>query len=260
MLVLFCMIVSIGSVFASDLSDSSDNLTLEDSDSIDNLNAVEDVDSEKLSESISQESKDNLSVSENDGEVLSQDVNSSDDVLSSSVSVSSPHTYNRLGYTFTVSASQYKDIRDAINAGKKQKFVDWGFKFKVKTNKVIKVKVLKNTKTYYKKVRYEGLTPYPYNSIKLANLKSYYNKGWKKYWTGFESVKNSRKYLGYNYVKLKKVVKTYKTVSMRVYAKVTYVGEYDYNYDHPHYYFPVVEFYAMKSGYSSKYLDGTFIR
>lgn len=256
---IFCLILAIGSVSASEYSNSSDNLSYaDDSQSIDELNAVDDVDSENVGKSVDSDNEDNLSASDNN-ELLSQESNSSKEILSSSVSVSSGHTYKKLGYTFKVSANQYKKIREAINMGKKQKFLDWGFKFKVKTNKVIKVKVVKSTKKYYKKVRYEGLTRYPYKSVKLANLKNYYNNGWKKYSQGFESVYGkSSKYLGYNYVKLKKVVKKYKTVSKRVYAIISYVGKYDYDYGE-HAYFPWVSFDAIKSGYKTNYLDGTLL-
>ena len=69
------------------------------------------------------------------------------------------------------------------------------------------------------------------NNVRLIGSKELggqlYDNGWKKYWTGYESAKNSKRYLGYNYVKLKKTVKTYKTVKMRVYANIGYTGEYD---------------------------------
>ena len=261
-LTIFCIGVSISSVSAIENSNSTDDLdVVDDSDSVNTLNSVEREDSsENLSKSDDSDSLESLGVCESSSdENLSAQVNSSSDVLTSSVSVSSGHTYYKCGYTFKVSSNQYKKIRQAINAGKKQTFLDEGFRFSVKTNNVIKTKVVVKTKTYYKKVRYEGLTKYPYNTIKLANLKSYYNSGWKKYATGYEIAKNSNKYLGYNFVKLKKTVKTYKTISMRVYATISYEGDFDYVYG-PHYYYPIVSFYAKKSGYSTKYLTGDFLK
>lgn len=61
--------------------------------------------------------------------------------------------------------------------------------------------------------------------------------------------------------KTKKKVKTgqYKKVKMRVYATIRYQGWSKY-YDGPHYYFPWVDFNAVKKGYSSKYLSASFIR
>ena len=240
-LLIFC--ICLGSVSASDNSNSTDNLTATNVE-MENLNDVDTIDS-----------NDKLSISEeSSSQVLSLKEGSSQDVLSSAASVSNGHTYHKNGYTFKVSSSQYKQIKDAIKMGKKQDWLDNGFIFKVKTNKVIKVKVLVKTKTYTKKVRYEGLTKYPYKGIKLANLKKYYKKGWKKKSVGYETAKKSKKYLGYNYVILKKTVKKYKTVKMRVYATIKYEGWSKY-YGGPHYYYPWVDFNAMKKGYSSKYLS-----
>ena len=253
--VLFVACLSLGSVFAVDNSNSTDTLNVVD-DEQDQLSIPENDNALSQSDDV-----DNLTVSESDSnETLSLSTDSSNEILASSVSVSSGHTFKKCGYTFKVSDSQYKKIKEAIKVGKKQKFLDWGFSFKVKTNKVIKVKVLVKSKTYYKKVRYEGLTYYPYRGVKLANLKYYYNHGWKKYTTGYESsYGKSKKYLGYNYVKLKKTVKKYKTVKMRVYALIDYEGEYDY-VTGQHAYFPWVSFEAQKSGYKSKYLTGTLLK
>lgn len=256
-LVLFALCFTLGSVSAIDNSNSTDSLNvIGDSEFDDTLNVPDEVNSLKQSDG-----DDNLTVSESDScENLSVSVNDSDNVLSSSVSVSNGHTFKKCGYSFKVSANQYKKIKHAISAGKKYKFLDWGFEFKVKTNKVIKVKVLVKSKTIYKKVRYEGFTPYPYNTIKLANLKNYYKNGWKKYFSGYESsYGKSKKYLGYNYVKLKKTVKTYKTVKMRVYATISYTGKYDY-VTGEHVYYPFVAFDAMKKGYPSRYLDFTLLK
>ena len=263
LLTIFCIVFSIGSVSAIENSNSTDGLNvIDDSDSLNTLNAVENEDfSENLSKIDESDCLDNLGVSESSSnENLSVSANSSDEVLTSSVSVSNGHTYNRLGYTFKVSEYQYKLIRKAINAGKKQTFLDDGFEFTVKTDNVVKKKVLVKTKTYYKKVRYEGLTKYPYRSIKLVNLNNYYRNGWKKYSGGFESVWNSNRYLGYNFVKIKKTVKTYKTVSMRVYATISYVGINDYNGYGQHVCYPWISFEAMKSGYKTQYLRGTLLR
>lgn len=217
---------SLGAVSAVDNSNVTGDLGIINDSAQDVLNVPEE--NGIVSKSVE---NDNLTVSElESNETLSLTNGSSNEVLSSSVSVSSGHTFKKCGYTFKVSDNQYKKIKEAISAGKKQKFLDWGFEFKVKTNKVVKVKVLVKTKTYHKKVRYLGLTYYPYKEVKLANLKYYYKNGWKKYDSGYESAKNSKKYLIYDYVKLKKTVKTYKTVKMRVYATIGYTGEYDYNW------------------------------
>lgn len=255
LLAIFCVIISLSAISASDLSNNTNDLAEIDS-SDDYLSSVETVTDENEPLAKSDDSSP-ISVSENSSEALSLNVEESNEILSSSASVSSddnPHTYHINGYTFTVSGNQYGKIKDAINMGKKHDWLDNGFAFKVKTDKVIKVKKLVSKKTYKKKVRYEGLTRYPYNGIKLANLKKYYNKGWKKTFTSYETAKHSKKYLGYNYVILKKTVKKYKKVKMRVYAEIEYQGWSRY-YDGPHYYYPWVSFEAQKAGYSSKYLD-----
>ena len=90
-------------------------------------------------------------------------------------------------------------------------------------------------------------------------MNNYYRNGWKKYSGGFESARNSNRYLGYNFVKIKKTVKTYKTVSMRVYATISYVGINDYYYGQ-HAYYPWISFDAMKSGYKTQYLGGTLLK
>lgn len=281
LLAVFCFLIAMGSIAAADNSTFNDDLTItEDNSSPDQLNSIEKTDTlnsdfneSSLEKSISDQSEDeynehleksdenNLTVIDNaSDEILSVPVNSTEGVLSSSVSVSSSsgHIFYKGGYKFKVSANQYKKIRQAIKVGKKQKFLDWGFEFKVKTNKVIKVKILKKTKTKYKKVRYEAFTPYPYRGIKVANLKNYYKNGWKKCRTGYEST-YGQKYLGYNYVILKKVHKTYKTVKMRVYANIHYVGSEDY-VTGEHGYFPWVSFIAMKKGYKDNYLGGILLK
>ena len=257
-LAIFAVCFSLGSVSAADDSNSTDSLNaVEDANAADTLNAPEEVDT--LSQENSNDA-DNLSVSESSSdEVLALSANSSDNVLSTSVSVSSGHTFYENGYTFTLSDYYYKMVKRAIKAGKKQTFLDWGFDFTVKTKNLEKVKILVKKHTIYKKVRYEGLTKYPYRTIKLADLKSYYRNGWKKYAQGFDNVGfKSSKYNGYNYVKLKKVVKTYKTVKMRVFADFYYVGTYDYDTGE-HSYFPWISFEARRSGYSARYLSGCLL-
>lgn len=239
-LTVFVVCFSIGSLSAVHNS-TGDNLnTAADAESVEVLNAPEDVNS------LSQCLNDNSTLSESfSDEKLDLSKNSSDDVLSSSVSVSSGHTFHKKGYTFKVSDYQYKMIKKAIKAGKKQTFLDWGFDFNVKTDKLIKVKHLVKKQTYYKKVRYERFD-YPYIT-KTANLKNYYSQGWKKY--------NHKWVNGNHYAYLKKTVKTYKKVKMRVFANIYYVGEYDY-VTGQHAYFPWVSFTAKRSGYSHKYLEG----
>ena len=239
LLAVILMVVSTGLISAHEYSNLTDDLSF-------NSNFNEDL--VKIDDS---DFSNNLSVSENEScEVLSANINSDENVLSAS---SQGHTYHIDGYTFTVSSSQYAKIKNAIKMGKQKDWLDNGFTFKVKTNKVKKVKVLVKTKTYKKKVKYEAFKPYTYNVVKLANLNKYYKKGWKKYSQGYKSYKNQKKYLGYNYVVLKKTVKKYKKVKMRVYAKVTYQGWSKYN-GGPHYYYPWVDFNAMKSGYKTRYL------
>lgn len=242
-LAIFAVCFSLASVSAADDSNSSDSLNAaEDVNVVDTLNAPQDAN--------------NLSVSESSSdEVLALSTNSSDKVLSTSVSVSSGHTFHKYGYTFKVSSSQYKNIKNAIKMGKKQKFLDWGFDYTVKTNKVIKVKVLAKKQTIYKKVRYEGLSKKTHTRVIFNNLNYYYNNGWQRYDMSYQPAKNSKKYVGYNYVHFKKTVKKYKTVYMRVYATISYVGEYDYETGQ-HAYFPWVSFDAKKSGYGERYLKG----
>lgn len=252
-LAIFAVCFSLASVSAADDSNSSDSLNaVEDTNVSDTLNAPEEVDT------LSQENSndvDNLSVSESSsGEVLTLSTNSSDSVLSTSVSVSSGHTFYKYGYKFKVSDSQYKKIKKAIKAGKKQTFLDWGFKYTVKTNKFEKVKILVKKQTTYKKVRYEGLSKKTHTRVILANLKPYYDAGWQRYYMSYKEA-NSNKYYGYNYVHFKKTVKKYKTVKMRIYATISYVGEYDY-VTGQHSYFPWVSFTAKKSGYDDRYLEG----
>ena len=61
--------------------------------------------------------------------------------------------------------------------------------------------------------------------------------------------------------KKKKKIKTgkYKKVKMRVYATIKYQGWSNY-YDGPHYYYPWVDFNAIKKGYSTIYLSEAELR
>lgn len=256
-LAIFAICFSLGTVSAIDNSSFTDNLNaVDDASSVDALNAPEDADS--LSQCDNSNDVGNLTLSESSSdEKLALSINSSDNVLSSSVSVSSGHTFHKNGYTFKVSDNQYKKIKKAINAGKKQKFLDWGFKFTVKTKNFKKVKVLVKKQTIYKKVRYDALTK-SHERVILNNLKTYYDAGWQRYKMTYKEAKNSNKYLAYHYVHFKKTVKTYKTVKMRIYATISYVGEYDY-VTGEHAYFPWVSFDAKKSGYEERYLGGCLL-
>ena len=247
LLFIFSLMISIGFVSASDDS-SVNNLTLDDNceqvnkiTGIENENSVNKIGKSEdsysnLTKIIYIESNDNSSTSE----ILSQQINS-DNILSS-VSVSTGHTFKKMGFKFKVSANQYKKIKTAIKTGRHQTFLDTSFHFKVKTDKVVKVKALVKSKTYYKKVKYERFD-YPYDT-KIADLNKYYKNGWKKYKTKW--------YNGYHYAYLKKTIKKYKTVNMRVYAKIHYIGDDEY-VTGQHSYYPFVEFYAIKNGYHSKY-------
>ena len=122
-------------------------------------------------------------------------------------SVSASHTYHKGKYSFTVSDSQYKKIKHCKNTGEPMN----GMVIKTKYKKTVKIPKYKNkkvtkTKWKYKKVKTEAFKPYTYNTVKLNDLSKYYKNGWKKYSTGFKSYKNQKKYLGYNYVILKKKV------------------------------------------------------
>ena len=246
-LAIFAACFSLASVSAADDSNSSDSLNAaEDINADDTLNAPEE---ENLLSQENSNGGDNLSVSESSSaEVLALSTNSSDNVLSSSVSVSSGHTFYKNGYTFTLSDYYYKMVKRAIKAGKKHTFLDWGFDFTVKTKNLEKVKILVKKYTIYKKVRYERFD-YPYIT-KTANLNNYYSHGWKKY--------NHKWHNGNHYAYLKKTVKKYKTVKMRVFADFYYVGKYDYDTGE-HFYFPWISFEARRSGYSERYLSGCLL-
>lgn len=242
-LAVFCMVLSAASVSAED--NLTDGLNVAD-----DTESVEVLDSPQEDVSLSQSEDDNSTLSAAScDEILTAPDNFTDNVLSTSASVSSGHKFHVNGYTFKVSDSQYKKIKKAIKAGRKQTFLDWGFEFTVKTDKVIKVKQLFKKQVYYKKVAYERLD-YPYVT-KIANLNKYYNQGWKKY--------NAKWSYGYHYAYLKKTVKTYKTVKKRVYADFYYVGKYDYETGQ-HAYFPWISFEARKSGYPDDYQGGVLLR
>ena len=240
-LVIFCMGVSVGFVSANDNS-TSYNLTMaENTEQVDTLNAADNDDSsdnlsqsensdENLSQIVDSNTSDNLATkNDNSDEVLSKQVNSSDEVLSSSVIVYSNHVYKVGKYTFKLSDKQYNDLKNH-----KVHYV----RVNSKDFKTVKIPKYKNKKVIkykwkYKKVRWEGLTPYPYTGIKLANLKSYYNSGWKKVRYGYETAYNSNRFLGYNYAilkkkvyytKTKKVKSGYKKVKLRVSAQIGLTG------------------------------------
>ena len=91
-------------------------------------------------------------------------------------------------FSFKVTDKQYKKIQKAVKTAKKKKFLHKGFKFKVKTNKVLKT-----------------------------------NKG-----------------------------------NLKIYGIVSYEGETNYKSgDHP--YYPTIDFYSMKKGHKSKWIDEAFI-
>ena len=259
-LAIFAVCFSFGSVSAIDNSTSVDNLNaVDDASSVDALNTPEGAD--YLTQYDNSNDVSNLTLSESSSdEKLALSSNSSDNILSSSVSVSSGHTFHKNGYTFKVSDSQYKKIKKAIKAGNKRNFLDYGFEFTVKTNKVVKVKVVVKKQTIHKKVRYAKVIN-AYGEVKLVNLKDYYRNGWKKYGSGYDVAHNDdRSVLGYYFVKLKKTVKTYKTVKMRVYATISYEGVYDYDGVGPQYFYPVLEFNANKNGYPTKFLSDCFLK
>ena len=121
--VIFCMGVSAGFVSAND-NPISDNLTMaENTEQVDTLNAADNDDSsdnlsqsensdENLSQIVDSNTSDNLATkNDNSDEVLSKPVNSSDEVLSSSVIVYSNHVYKVGKYTFKLSDKQYNEIK-----------------------------------------------------------------------------------------------------------------------------------------------------
>lgn len=230
-LLIFCIGISMGSVFASDSSNLNDNFTTDETDSI-SLKSVENEDTvDNLSNCDDSDYDNVLSVHENkNSEVLSLKVNSSEDEVLSS----GGHTYFVAGYKFTLSNKECSQLK---NHKVRNVYVYTDGKYIVKVPKYKNKKVTKY-KWKYKKVKYEAFKPYSYDVVKLANLNKYYKKGWKKHTQGFKSYKNQNKYLGYNYVVLKKKVsytKTkkvkvgYKSKKMPVVGKVS-VGQYDTPY------------------------------
>lgn len=209
---IFCLILAIGSVSASEYSNSSDNLSYaDDSQSIEELNAVDEVDSEKVGKSVDSDNEDNLSASDGN-ELLSQESNSSKEILSSSVSVSNGHTYHKGGYTFTVSGSQYKKITALKKGDTSQDFY-----FHIKTGKY---KVLKVPK--YKTVK---ATKYKWKYKTILIIEEYYNnygslKKYKEYYTAYKYYKNGWTDCKRKVVTKGNVVKYYTTFK----KKVKYVG------------------------------------
>lgn len=183
------------------------------------------------------------------------------------------HTYHKVGYAFKVSANQYKKIRKAINYGKKHKFLDWGFEFKVKTNKIHKYKkpIYKNKKVTaykwkYKKISVSQETYWKWD-YRFYTDKTKTKNGWICYKLSQTDYEYGVPYTHYVHFKKKvkyittKKVKTgrYKTVNMRIYANIIYVGSEDY-VTGQHAYFPWVSFQAMKSGYKTIYLNGLLLK
>ena len=220
--------VTIASVSAVDDSNSTDDLgVVDESDSPDSLSAVEDAGSvENLSKSEDVNSNDNLSSSQSSSEeVLSMKVNSDDNIISAS----NGHSYFVGGYKFTLSDKEFKQLK---NYKVRNVYVKTNSKIVVKVPKYKTKKVTKH-KWKYKKVKTEAFKPYTYDTVKLNDLNKYYKKGWKTHSTGFKSYKNQEKYLGYNYVvlkkkvsyKVKKKVKSgYKKIKTSVVGKVSMGG------------------------------------
>ena len=274
---IFAVGITISSVSAIDDSNLTDDLSIiDESSSIDSLNSIENSNPiESLNKNDESNSADYSSISQIcPPQALSLDLNSKENVLSSSVSVSSNnngYTYHMNGYTFTVSSNQYKHIKNAIKMGKKHDWLDDGFSFKVKTNKfytykkpIYKTKKVTKYKWKYKKLSVSQVKywdwEYKYHTDKKTN-------GWICYKLMETDFDYGVPHKHYVYLKKKvkykttKKVKTgnYKKVKMRVYAVVKYQGWSEY-YDGPHYYFPWVDFKAIKSGYSTKYLSMSFIK
>ena len=201
------------------------------------------------------------------------DIQSQNNFLSSSASgygSSSGHTYHIKGYTFAVSANQYAKIKKAIKMGKKHDWLDDGFAFKVKTNKfytykkpIYKTKKVIKYKWKYKKISVSQSEYWDWEYKYYSGKKT---KGWTCYKLMETDFEYGVPYTHYVYLKKKvkckttKKVKTgqYKNVKMRVYAYVKYQGWSEYD-DGPHYYYPFVNFKAIKKGYSIKYLGGSLL-
>lgn len=251
-LAVFCMVLSAASVSAED--NLTDGLNVAD-----DTESVEVLDSPQEDVSLSQSEDDNSTLSAAScDEILAAQDNFTDNVLSTSASVSSGHKFHVNGYTFKVSDSQYKKIKKAIKAGRKQTFLDWGFEFTVKTDKVVKVKQVVKKQTYYKKVLFDGLIKSTRTRVILGNLKKYDDNGWQRYEMSYKPASKNSKYVGFHYVHFKKTVKTYKTVKKRVYAHFYYVGKYDYETGQQAF-FPWISFIAKKSGYPDDYQGGVLL-
>ena len=273
-LAIFSIGITISSVSAIEDSNLTDNSTTVDEFNCDTLNVGDEKDSyDTLSKSDDLNSN-NLSINENSSsEILSLNVDSQNQAISSSASGSSNkgHTYHINGYTFTVTANQYKKIKNAIKMGKKQDWLDNGFKFKVKTNKIYtykkpiyKTKKVTKYKWKYKKLRVSQEKYWDYEWKYYTNKKT---KGWICYKLMETDFEYGIAHKHYVYLKkkvkyaAKKKVKTgkYKKVKMRVYATIKYEGWSRY-YGGPHYYYPWVDFNAIKKGYSTQYLSEVEIR
>lgn len=301
LLAIFCFLIAINSVAAIDNSTFNDELAVTDNltsqnqlnsinpdsnlneqplekNSDENLTKSEDKEDElsiiKDYERLEKSDESNLTTADNTSdEIISMPVNSTADVLSSvSVSSSQGHIFHKGGYTFKVSANQYKKIRQAINIGKKRQFLDWGFEFKVKTNKIHKYKkpIYANKKVtaykwIYKRVEVSQETFWNWEWRFYAD-KTKTKNGWICYKLSETDYEDGIPYTHYVHFKKKvkyrttKKVRTgkYKPVNMRIYANIKYVGSQDY-ITGEHAYFPWVSFEAMRSGYKTIYLNGLLL-
>ena len=147
-------------------------------------------------------------------------------------SASASHTYKKGKYKFKVSDNQYKKIQN-VKKHKYDKDYD-GVNFQVKTGKTVK-KTVKKTNYKKKKVYYRSWESKTYNIHKRANLKNYYNNGWKKVKSGSDYFYKNGCFC-HDYVILKKPVVHKKTVKFRVYAQVStytalrHIDDTGYNY------------------------------
>ena len=214
-LVIFCIWLSTGSVFASEDANSTDNLAMtNNSDSIDKLRVMEYVNSiDNLCKSDDLNLNNKLSLSENDSsEVLSLNVNSSDDVLSSSVTVlngDNSHTFKVGKYKITITDSQYNKIKKATQGSyygvtkKMGKYHTYKVpKYKTKTVTVYKwkyINVVVSKRVYSSDFMEQNY--YDYNSRYFK----YVNKGWK--YCGYKITKSSNNRVVKVIDKFKKKVK-----------------------------------------------------
>ena len=198
-LVIFCIGVSTGSVFASDDANSTDNLAItNNSYSINKLRVIEDVNSmDNLSKIDELNLNNKLSLSENESsEVLFLNVNSHDDVLSSTVPVlngDNSHTFKVGKYKITITDNQYNKIKKATHGSyygvtkKTGKYHTYKVpKYKTKTVTTYKwkyINVVVSKRVYSSDFMEENY--YDYNSRYFK----YVNKGWK--YCGYKITKSN---------------------------------------------------------------------